>query len=161
MKKEKTNSGCFTKGRIPFNKGMKQTEWLNDEQINKLKETYIHKQKTKAYGLIQEEGRFLPHNTKAKGTITLRTHVHRVGRNRGKVETEYFINIDWKGNRKPNNLYKRYVWEVAHQQDVPKGYVVYIKNQKKDDIRTDNLELITRKELLKRNSVGKWEKEKL
>jgi hypothetical protein len=151
---ERNSKGQFLKGNIPHNKGKKQSEWLSPEQVEKLKATYINKQSPTS-PLSIEEGRYLPFNAKRKGTVVKRTHIHRKGKNVGKEETEYFINIDWRGNRKPNNLYKRYVWEVYHQQDVPEGYVVYIKNQKPDDIRPENLEIITRKELLLRNSAGR------
>ena len=76
------------------------------------------------------------------GTITRRT---RPG------EKAWVINIDWKGNRKANNTYKWYLWEVENQQDRPYGYVLYCKNGDPDDIRLENLEMITRAELLRRN----------
>ena len=79
-------------------------------------------------------------------------HVSRWERTRnGKKEIEYIINIDWHGNRKPHNTYKWYLWEVENQQDRPKGMVLALKNGNPDDIRIENLELITRSELLKRN----------
>jgi hypothetical protein len=44
------------------------------------------------------------------------------------------------------------VWEAAHGP-IPAGHVVAFKNGDKTDIRLDNLELITRRELMARNTV--------
>lgn len=76
-----------------------------------------------------------------------------VSRRINKGMVEYVINCDWRGNRKPHNNYKWYLWEVENQQDRPAGYVIYLKNENPDDIRTENFELITRAELLRRNRV--------
>ena len=149
------NKGCFKKGYIPFNKGLKQTEWIRDIiALENVRKTQFPNQKWSEMSI--RECRLLPHNTKEKGTITRRLHIHTKGKNKGKIDVEWIINIDWRGNRKPNNLYKKYVWEKAHQMDIPKGYVVYLKDQNPDNIVPENLELITRAELLKRNT-GKGE----
>lgn len=144
----------FEKGHIPFNKGKPQTEWLSQQNIEKCKQTYIQNQKNAISKFSNKEGRFLPHNTLQKGTVTRRKHTHNKGKNKGKVEYEYFINIDWKGNRKPNNLFRRYLWEVYHQQDVPKGYVVHCIDGNPENIEIDNLEIITRGQLALLNKFG-------
>lgn len=146
-------SNKYKKGNIPFNKGIQQKEWMSKEGIEKCKNTYIQNQSCKS-NLSYIEGRYLPHNTKTKGTITMRKHIHTKGKNKGKIEYEYYINIDWKGNRKPNNLFKRYIWEVNHQQDIPDGYVIYCKDGNSSNLDISNLELISRKELVKRNRWG-------
>ena len=143
----------YKQGNTPFNKGKSQQEWMSDEGIEKCKNTYIHKQNCVS-PLSKIENRYLPHNTKEKGTIVKRQHIHTSGKNKGKVETEYYINIDWKGNRKPNNLYKRFLWEYYHQQDIPKGYIVYCIDGNPNNIEISNLKLITRAELLKLNRCG-------
>ena len=141
----------FKKGHIPFNKGVPQKEWMSKENIEICKKTYIQNQNCKSVFSLFED-RYLPHNTNCKGTITRRKHIHTKGKNKGKVEYEYFINIDWKGNRKPNNLYRRYVWEYCHKQDVPKGYVVYSVDGNPENFDSSNLIIITRRELLRLNS---------
>lgn len=144
----------FKKNSTPFNKGKKQNEWMSKEGIEKCKQTYIQNQNCTSK-FSKEEGRFLPFNTLSKGTVTQRAHVHRTGKNKGKVEIEFYINIDWKGNRKPNNLFKRFLWELYHQQDIPKGYVVHCKDGNPCNLEIANLELITRAELAKINRQGR------
>lgn len=146
----------FTKGRTPFNKGIPQKEWMSTESIEKCKETYIQNQKNCKSPLSDIENRYLPHNTLSKGTVTRRLIKHTQGKNKGKTEVVYYINIDWHGNRKPNNLLKRYIWEVHHQQDVPKGMVIYCIDGNPENFDIDNLELITRAELLKRNGSCRY-----
>ena len=72
-----------------------------------------------------------------------------------KLPIEFYINIDWKGNRKPNNLFKRFLWVLYHQQDIPKGYVVHCKDGNPCNLEIANLELITRAELAKINRQGR------
>ena len=143
------------KGHKTFNKGVPQKEWLSAEQIEKCKKTYIQNQESSKSKFSKLEGRYLPHNTLHKGTVVKRKHIHRKGKNKGKIEWEYYINIDWKGNRKPNNLFRRYLWEVYHQQDIPTGYVVHCIDGNPDNLEIDNLELLTRGELAKLNRWGK------
>lgn len=69
--------------------------------------------------------------------------------NKGKPE--YTINIDWHGKRKSHNSYKWWLWESFHEQDRPEGHVLAVINGDPDDIRLENLELITRAENLRRN----------
>lgn len=63
------------------------------------------------------------------------------------------INIDWRGNRKPHNVYAWYVWELHNQQDRPKGMVIYHMDGDIHNNNIDNLEVISRAELLRRNRV--------
>lgn len=141
----------FRKGHKTFNKGKAQTEWLSQDMIDKCSKTQIQYQNKCKSKYSDIEGRYLPHNTLEKGTISKRKHIHRTGKNKGKVEYEYYINIDWHGNRKPNNLYKRFVWEVYNQQDIPAGHVIYCKDGNSENVDINNLELITRAELARRN----------
>ena len=144
----------FKKGHKTFNKGKPQKEWLTEEQIKKVSKTQIQNQDCKSV-LSYIEGRYLPHNAYKKGTVKRRKHIHRTGKNKGKIEYEYYINIDWKGNRKPNNLYKRFIWEYFHQQDIPKGYVIHCIDGDPNNLDISNLELITRGQLAILNRGGK------
>lgn len=137
----------FKKGDVPFNKGKPRSEWMSEEAREKCSKTHIQYQENIASPMAKEEGRYLPHNTNQKGTVTLRQHVHKKGKAKGKIEYEYYINIDWHGNRKPNNLYRRYIWEYYHQQDIPKGMVVYAIDGNSANVSIDNLKLISRAEL--------------
>lgn len=118
------NKGQFLKGSTPWNKG--KTGYMGANRTSFKKGD-------------------LPVQTKPKGSIRKHNRTHS-----GKV-AEWYINIDWHGNRKTNNNYKWYLWEVEHQQDRPQGHTLWIKNGNPDDIRLENLELITRAELLQRN----------
>lgn len=144
----------FKKGHKTFNKGRAQKEWMSKEGMEKVSKTHIQNQDCKSI-LSYIEGKYLPHNAYKKGTVKRRKHIHRTGKNKGKVEYEYYINIDWKGNRKPNNLYKRFIWEYFHQQDIPKGYVVHCMDGDPDNLDISNLELITRGQLAILNRGGK------
>lgn len=152
---EEFNSKKFKKGHEAFNKGVPQDEWMSKENQEKCSKTHIQHQETATSPLSKEEGTFLPYNTLRKGTVVKRKHIHRKGKNKGKVEWEYYINIDWRGNRKPGNLYKKYLWELYNQQDLPKGYVVTTIDGDPDNLIIENLELISRAELLRRNSAGR------
>ena len=143
----------FKNGNIPFNKGVPQKEWMSDESRDKCSKTHIHKQNCVS-PLSKMEGRYLPFNAKVKGTVTRRITKHKHGKNAGKTEINYYINIDWHGNRKPNNLYKRYLWEYYHQQDIPKGYVIYSLDGNPENFDKDNLILMSRKQLAILNKSG-------
>lgn len=58
-------------------------------------------------------------------------------------------NVPWTRNWLPEN---RLVWEAAHGP-VPAGYALAFKNGDRTDCRLDNLELISRRELMARNTV--------
>lgn len=145
----------FRKGHKTFNKGVPQKEWMSKESQEKCSKTHIQYQENTASPLSKEEGIYLPHNTLRKGMVVKRSTTKRTGKNKGKVETNYFINIDWHGNRKPNNLYKKYLWELYNQMDLPKGYVVTTIDGDPDNLVIENLEIISRAELLRRNSGGR------
>ena len=49
------------------------------------------------------------------------------------------------------------VWE-EHRGPIPRGHIVTFRNGKKDDIRIDNLELLSRAENMRRNSVHRFPK---
>lgn len=145
----------FVKGQKSFNKGKPMREWMSKESMEKCSKTQIQYQEHASSSLSREEGKYLPYNTLRKGTVVKRSVTHKKGKNKGKVEWNYYINIDWRGNRKPNNLYKKYLWELHNQMDLPKGYVVVTKDGDPDNLIIENLEIISRAELLSRNSKGR------
>lgn len=61
------------------------------------------------------------------------------------------INDDFPANRRWRAVHLL-VWEAAHGP-LPKGHAVAFLNGDKSDIRLDNLELVTRAELMRRNTV--------
>lgn len=50
------------------------------------------------------------------------------------------------------------IW-IAANGPIPRGHIVVFRNGDKTDIRLENLELITKQENMKRNSVHNWPKE--
>ena len=65
----------FKKGNVPYNKGIPQCEWISEEGRKNCSKTHIQYQDCKS-PLSEIEGRYLPHNTNQKGTVTLRKHTH-------------------------------------------------------------------------------------
>lgn len=123
----------FKKGMTPHNKGKRLEDYAPDYSIKKMAKTRFKKGQT-------------PRSAHPKGKVV------RWERTRnGRKEVNWIINIDWRGNRRPHNSYKWYLWEVDNQQDRPKGMIITTKNGNIDDIRLENLEVISRAENLARN----------
>lgn len=124
----------FKKGHVSFNKGRKQTEYMTKEAIERTKKTRFKKGNE-------------PHNTKEKdGTITIRRdHLKRKGK------PYKFIRLS-KGNWIPLHQYK---WEVKYGRQ-PKGSVLRFKDGNTLNCSLKNLELITRKENMKRNTIHRY-----
>lgn len=95
----------------------------------------------------------LPHNTMPKGYV--RCHAHR--RNGQIVGYDWFININWKGERYHDYSYRKYLWEVENQQDAPKGMIFVAKNGDQKEYPTiENVEMITRSQNIQRNNPRLW-----
>jgi len=113
----------FVKGQVPPNKGKK----MPPEVYEKVKPTMFsagHK----------------PHNTKHDGHISIRRDKN--GR-------------DYAHIRVREGVYKllhRVIWE-EHNGPIPDGYLVVFKNGDTMNCTLENLELITREENMKRNSI--------
>ena len=125
----------FKKGQEAFNKGLHPLDYMSEESYAKCQRTQF------------EKGN-VPPQTNPKGTITSCKHLDKKGR----VHYDWYINIDWRGNRKSHNNYRRYLWEVEHQQDAPRGAI--FTSISGDDSRQptlDDIEVIDRAELLRRN----------
>lgn len=56
------------------------------------------------------------------------------------------------GNVRVWPLMQRHVWETGHGP-IPSGYAIAFKNGDKRDVRLENLECISRRELMARNTV--------
>lgn len=111
------------KGNIPPNKGKSMSEELRE----KVKSTWFPK------GMN-------PHNTKADGEITIRRDTT------GKLYKYIRIKkAKWE-------LLHRYLWK-QHYGEIPKEMIVSFKDRNSMNCVIENLELITRQENMKRNSV--------
>ena len=126
----------FKKGDIPFNKGMKQEEWMSPSAIERTKATRFKKGQ-------------IPPNIKPLGHVRKSPH-HRNGE---MVGWDWFINIDWRGNRHVNYNYRKYIWESFHGEDAPKGMIFVAKDGDQGKTPTiGNIEMISRAEHMMRNN---------
>ena len=123
----------FLKGQKPFNKGMKWSDYLTPEQQQLSRNTTYKKG-------------HLPHNTRADGDISLR-------RDKGGYD---YLHIR-------TSLAK---WELLHVHnwkkafgEIPAGYIVAFKTTDRANCEVENLELITRKESMLKNTIQHYPEE--
>ena len=129
--RNKLSSGIkttFKKGQVPFNKEMKQSEYMSAEAVERTKSTRFQKG--------QE-----PINWKPIG-------YERITRD-GYTEVKV---LDVKGVHSTKNfkLKHRVLWE-KHHGEIPEEHIVIFKNGDPQDIRIENLMMIPRKVALKLN----------
>ena len=117
---EHSSKGFFSKGHQPMNKGLKQSEYMSDAQIEKTKATRFKK------GCI-------PKNHKEVG-------YERVNRD-GYIEVK---------TAEPNvfELKHRLVW-IEYNGEIPPGYNIQFKDGNKQNICIENLYMISRSEQMK------------
>lgn len=116
----------FQKGHTPANKGKKQSEYMNREQIEKTKSTRFQKG-------------HLPHNTRQDHAMSDRRDKS------GRVYRYIRIGLSkWKP-------YHRYLWEKSNGE-IPKGYNVQFKDGNTLNCTIENLYLISRAEQLKKEN---------
>lgn len=116
----------FKKGYKPFNKGLKQTDYMAAEQIEKTKATRFKKNS-------------VPPNWKEIGS----TRISKDGYLEIKVS-------DLKGN-KNYKAYHRIVYEKHHCVKIKEGEAVVFLDQNKMNFSIDNLKLVKQRELGKFN----------
>jgi predicted DNA-binding protein YlxM (UPF0122 family) len=119
----------FKKGQVPANKGKKAPDHIRQ----KTKSTWFKKG-------------HLPHNTRHDGYISLRKEKDGI--------TYAHIRVA-QGNFK---LLHRHIWE-QHNGPIPKGMVLIFKNGDTSDFRIENLEPITMRENMLRNSRQNYPQE--
>jgi len=125
---KRPGGGKFQKGHTPYNKGMRQQDYMSREAIESTKATRF------------KEGH-KPHNTKWDGAITIR---HR--NDNSDRRPQVFIRLS-EGNWE---LYRRYQYE-KHVGPIPEGKIVAHKDGNTMNCYPENLELITRAENMARN----------
>lgn len=121
----------FQKGRVPANKGLRRPGWYR----GRMRDNWFEK------GARPQT--WVPVGTEVAGTDGYRKR--KVSDDRTKPSR-----FNWK-------FVHVLVWEKAHGP-VRAGHVVVFKNGDRAQIRLDNLELITRRELMRRNSVNRMPK---
>ena len=118
------NKGYYKKGNVPHNKGVKMDEYLSEESIKNVKKTQFKKGE-------EHEG---PNH------ISWVDGLHHM--------TKDCVHV-WTGNgtsvRRPKMVYEK------HFGPIPKGYIIYHIDGNKDNDDPNNLEAISRAELLSRN----------
>lgn len=124
----------FKKGMIPANKGMKQEEFMSKEALER-----------------SIKGRFkkgrLPHNTKP-------LHSERVTKD-GYVEIKIF---DEAKNKHRYVLKHRYIWE-KHNGKIKRGELIVFRDGDSSNLNIENLEKITLKENMNRNTIHNYPSE--
>jgi len=131
---ERSKRGQFNPGSIPFTKGKKQIEYMTDEAI----------ERTKASRFIKGQR---PHNTKYDGAVTVRRDAD--GR-------------QYKWIRLSQNKWvhlHRHVW-TSEFGIIPDDLVVSFIDGQRMNCVPENLELITRQALLRKNAAEWFSKMK-
>lgn len=133
VKKRNIQAGRIQKGDSPFNKGKKQVDYMSPAGIRRSAKTRFKK------------GHVSP-NTKRDGYITVR---NLDGKN-GDPAYKY-IRLS-KNNWVPLHQYR---WEKKHGK-VKRGQCLWFKDGDTLNCRLSNLELITRAENMRRNSIHNY-----
>jgi hypothetical protein len=120
----------FKKGHTSFNKGKKWDDYLSKEAQANSRKTSFKKNHE-------------PHNTLVDGAI--RKRCDKSGRNYKHIRTA-------KGVWVQLHVYN---WQKAYGE-IPKGYIVVFKTKSTDNCDVSNLELITRKENMLRNTIHQY-----
>jgi len=120
-------------GSTPFNKGLKQTEFMSAASIKKTESTRFKKG-------------CKPHNQLPDDTVVLRGE--------GTSDCYYYKKVG-NGCWVPHHVY---MWEQDNGL-VPLGWVVSFKDGNTLNVVKTNLELITKREVMYRNSVHNYPKE--
>ena len=123
--------GMFRKGQAPANKGLRRPGWGTE----RMKATQF--KKGERHGVACE--RYVPIGTE---------RVSEDGYRKRKISDGRPFNRRWR-------FVHLLVWEAAHGP-VPKGHAVTFVNGNKQDVRLENLQLVTRAELMRRNTIHNY-----
>jgi HNH endonuclease len=125
----------FVKGQVPANKGLRRPGWgpgrMKDTQFKKGHRQGIAARNWRPVGTVLPD---------PEGYLRIKVREAQPG------EVYGF------GNPGVWPMLHRHLWEKAHGP-IPPGHVVALKNGRRDDVRLDNLELISRRQLMARNTV--------
>lgn len=124
----------FQKGQAPANKGLRRPGWHR----GRMRETQFQKGVRQGVAV---------HLYQPIGTERL----SKEGYLQRKVNDDFPLQARWKAVH-------TLVWEAANGP-VPKSYALVFKNGDKRDIRLDNLELLSRADLMRRNTYHRYPKE--
>jgi len=127
------NRSVFQKGNIPFNKGKKWSEYMSPEGREILKATQFKK------GNINHKNTF-------DGNVTIRRD----------SKGYYYKQI--RLSKSVWQKYHQYIWEQVNGK-IPDGMLVVFKDKDTMNCNIENLELISRKENMERNTIHRYPKE--
>lgn len=119
----------FKPGQVPHNKGLRRPGW------------HRGRMKTTWFKRGQRSGKAAAHHMPVGRTRLIEGYVYR--------KVSDIPNVPYTVNWKPEH---HLVWAAAHGP-VPKGHALIFRNGDRTDVRLDNLQLLTRRELMARNSV--------
>ena len=120
----------FKKGQVAYNKGLKQADYMSAEAIERTKKTRFQKGHK-------------PANMTEIGTKIKDTDGYEIIKVANPSTWEYT---------------HRYLWK-QHNGDIPKDHIVRFKDGDKTHITIDNLELISLKENMMKNSIQRYPEE--
>jgi len=120
----------FKKGQVAYNKGLKQADYMSAEAIERTKKTRFKKGHK-------------PANMTKIGT---------------KIKDADGYEIIKVANPSTWEYTHRYLWK-QHNGDIPKDHIVRFKDGDKTHITIDNLELISLKENMMKNSIQRYPEE--
>lgn len=135
IRKKRRSLTQFPKGNVPFNKGLKQTDWMSPEDLEKVKKHWYKKGN-------------IPHNVHPDGDGALSMRRDPSGRYYQYIRTSLSV---WE-------LHHRVIWEKAHGP-IPEGHVVAFKDDDTSNVTLENLELISMVENMYRNSYKNYPEE--
>jgi len=127
-KPEYMNTGCFQKGQTPWNKGM----------------NYVAGGRS---GLKRFKPGNRPHTWVPVGTEV----TDKEGYLKRKIRDDAP-----KGQSRKNWKYVHVLLWEEHHGPVPRGHIVVFRNKDKTDIRIENLECITKRENMQRNTAQRY-----
>lgn len=131
IREKRKLNGVIKKGNTPFNKGLKQSDYMCKESIDKTKATRFVKGRK-------------PHNTKQAGDIVAI---------KDSYNGTFYKYIKIKDNEWV--LYHRFLWKKVNGP-IPKDYILAFKDKNTDNVVIENLELISRSESMLRNSAHNY-----
>lgn len=137
----RNSKGQFVKGITPWNKGLKGSREAWNKGLTNVTGHHPNTRKT------QFKKGFTPHNHRPIGS---------------ERESDGYLYRKVSDNRNPPKADWKMVhvllWEEHHGK-VPKKHTVVFKDGNRKNITIDNLELVSRAELMRRNSIMRFPKE--
>lgn len=124
---ERSGTGRFKKGNVPFNKGIIQSSYMSEENIERTKKGRFKKGQQ-------------PHNTKSVGSERL--------------DKDGYIYIKVEGRKKW--LPKQHLIYSKKYGKIPPNHAIVFKDGNKQNFDLDNLECVSREELMARNTIHNY-----